>query len=163
MFHKKIVTEYVNTRWTIKSVGLLNFILLQIRSLHQRLLCSKFAGKLPCRSVISVNLQCNFIEITLRYGCSLVNLLHIFRTAFPKNTTGGLLLHALFFRRVFLSLGHVIKLEGFYEKSIRYTKKIYIKKKLISIILLPLISDNYHDSLLSIVSKCMVISVSVFL
>ena len=34
----------------------------------------------------------NFIEITLRRGCSPVNLLHIFRTTFPKNTSGGLLL-----------------------------------------------------------------------
>ena len=32
------------------------------------------------------------VEITLRRGCSPVNLLHIFRTTFPKNTSGGLLL-----------------------------------------------------------------------
>ena len=31
----------------------------------------------------------NFIEITLRHGCSPANLLHIFRTPFPKNTFGG--------------------------------------------------------------------------
>ena len=35
---------------------------------------------------------CNFIEITLRHGCSPVNLLHIFRTPFTKNTSGQLLL-----------------------------------------------------------------------
>ena len=35
---------------------------------------------------------CNFIEITLRHGCSPVNLLHIFRAPFPKNTSGWLLL-----------------------------------------------------------------------
>ena len=34
---------------------------------------------------------CNFIEIALRHGCSPVNLLHIFRTPFPKNTSGWLL------------------------------------------------------------------------
>ena len=34
---------------------------------------------------------CNFIEITLRHGYS-VNLLHIFRPTFPKNTSGVLLL-----------------------------------------------------------------------
>ena len=34
----------------------------------------------------------NFIEISLRYGCSPVNLLHIFRTPFPKNTSRWLLL-----------------------------------------------------------------------
>ena len=35
---------------------------------------------------------CNFIEIARRHGCSSLNLLHIFRTPFPKNTCGGLLL-----------------------------------------------------------------------
>ena len=37
-------------------------------------------------------MQSKFIEITLRDGCSPVNLLHIFRTPFPKNTSGRLLL-----------------------------------------------------------------------
>ena len=36
--------------------------------------------------------ESNFTEIALRYECSPVNLLHIFRTPFPKNTSGGLLL-----------------------------------------------------------------------
>ena len=54
--------------------------------------CSKYTGDHPCRSVISTKLQSNFIEITLRRGWSPVNLLHIFRTPFPKNTSGGLLL-----------------------------------------------------------------------
>ena len=35
----------------------------------------------------------NFVEITLRHGCSPVNLLHIFRTPFLKNTSGRLLLY----------------------------------------------------------------------
>ena len=52
----------------------------------------KFTGEHPYRSVISVKLQSNFIEIAFRYGCSPVNLLHIFRTPFPKNTSEGLLL-----------------------------------------------------------------------
>ena len=52
---------------------------------------SKFTGKHPCRSVISIKLLCNFIEITLRHGCSPVNLLHIFRTPFTKNTCRWLL------------------------------------------------------------------------
>ena len=39
-----------------------------------------------------VALLCNFIEIALRHGCSPVNLLHIFRIPFPKNTSGRLLL-----------------------------------------------------------------------
>ena len=36
--------------------------------------------------------QSSFIKITLQHGCSPVNLLHIFRTPFPKDTSGGLLL-----------------------------------------------------------------------
>ena len=38
-------------------------------------------------------LLCNFTEITLQHGCSPVNLLHILRTPFIKNTSGWLLLH----------------------------------------------------------------------
>ena len=53
---------------------------------------SKFTGEHPCRTAISIKLQSNFIEITFRYGCSPVYLLHIFRTSFPKNTCGWLLL-----------------------------------------------------------------------
>ena len=34
--------------------------------------------------MISIKLQSNFIEITLWHGCSLVDLLHIFRTRFYK-------------------------------------------------------------------------------
>ena len=39
-------------------------------------------------------LQSNFTEITLCYGYSPVNLPHIFRTPFPRNTSGGLLLES---------------------------------------------------------------------
>ena len=54
-------------------------------------LCSKFTGEHTSRSVIWIKLRSNFIEITLRHVCS-VNLLHIFRAPFPKNTSGRLLL-----------------------------------------------------------------------
>ena len=56
-------------------------------------ICSKFSGEDPCRGVISIKLQSNLIEITLQHGCPPVNLLHIFRTPFPKNTSGRLLLN----------------------------------------------------------------------
>ena len=49
-------------------------------------ICSRFIGKHSCRSAISIKLQSNFIEIALWHGCSSVNLLHIFRTPFPKKT-----------------------------------------------------------------------------
>ena len=55
-------------------------------------ICSKFTGEHPCRSVISIKLLCNFIEITLWHGCSPVNLLHIFRTLYLKSTSGRLFL-----------------------------------------------------------------------
>ena len=44
-------------------------------------------------SKFDLKLQSNFIEIALRHGCSPVNLLHISRTSFYKNTHGGLLLY----------------------------------------------------------------------
>ena len=47
-------------------------------------ICTKFTGGHPCRSVISIKLQSNIIEITLRHVCSPVNLVHIFRTPFFK-------------------------------------------------------------------------------
>ena len=53
---------------------------------------SKFTGEHPCRSVILIKLQSNFIEITLRHGCSPVKLLHISRTPFPRNASGWPLL-----------------------------------------------------------------------
>ena len=48
------------------------------------------------QSVISIKLQSNFIEITLGHGCSPVNLLHMFRIPFPRNTFGWLLLYRPF-------------------------------------------------------------------
>ena len=56
-------------------------------------ICSKFTGEHPCRSAISTKLQSNIIKITLRHGCSPVNLVHIFRTPFLRNTQGWLLLY----------------------------------------------------------------------
>ena len=47
---------------------------------------------LDLREHRGVKLLCNFIEITLRHGCSPVNLLQIFRTPFRKNISVWLLL-----------------------------------------------------------------------
>ena len=58
-------------------------------------ICNKFTGEHPCRNAISIKLQGNFIDIALRHGCSPVNLLHIFRTPFPKNTSGWLLVRCI--------------------------------------------------------------------
>ena len=51
-------------------------------------ICSKITGEHSCRSVISIKLLCNFIEIALRYDCFFVNQLHIFRIPFLKNSCG---------------------------------------------------------------------------
>ena len=53
---------------------------------------SKPTGEHPWWSAISIKLQSNFIGTTLWYGCSPVNFLYIFRTPFPKITSGRLLL-----------------------------------------------------------------------
>ena len=55
-------------------------------------ICSKLTGKHPYQSAISMKLHRRFIEIALRHGCFPGNLLHFFRTLFPKKTSGGLLL-----------------------------------------------------------------------
>ena len=55
-------------------------------------ICNNFTRGHPCRSVISIKVLCNFIEIALHHMCSPVNLLDIFRIPFPRNTSGWLLL-----------------------------------------------------------------------
>ena len=49
-------------------------------------LCCKFTGEHSCREVIWI---WNFTEIALQHRWFPVNLLHIFITPFPKNTSGG--------------------------------------------------------------------------
>ena len=83
-------------------------------------ICSKFAEEHACRSVISMKLLFNFIEITLRDECSLLNLLHIFRTPFNKNTYGGLLLD------VSQRLRHVSAMSE--SVSLQFLKKIFRSK-----------------------------------
>ena len=61
-------------------------------------ICSKIYRRTPFPkwSVISIKLLCNVIEIALWHGCSPVNVLHILRLPFPKNTSdtsGRLLLY----------------------------------------------------------------------
>ena len=65
-------------------------------------ICSKFTREHPCRSVISIKLH----EITLRHGCSPVNLLHIFGASFLKNTSGVLL---LIIQSNFLQISYFVK------------------------------------------------------
>ena len=54
-------------------------------------LCSKFTAEHPFLKVILISCFA-FIEITLRHGCSPVNLLHILKISLYKSTYGGLFL-----------------------------------------------------------------------
>ena len=72
-------------------------------------ICSKCTGEHRWWSVISIKLLCNFDEIDLRHGCYCVNLLHILRTPFPKNTSWRLLL-------VFICLTHILPWRNFFTK-----------------------------------------------
>ena len=64
---------------------------------------SKFAGEHLCQIAISIKLQ-----IILRHGCSAVNLLHIFRTPFPKNTSGAPRLQFLFMKKVVYTDAYIL-------------------------------------------------------
>ena len=59
-------------------------------------ICHKHTGEHPCQSAISVKLKSNIIEITLRRGCSPVNLLHTYRIPFPKKTSEQVFLIGVF-------------------------------------------------------------------
>ena len=61
-------------------------------------ICSKFTGEHPCRSMTSIKLKSNFIEIALRHVCSSVNLQHIFRTPFQQSTSQLLLRKYVFLK-----------------------------------------------------------------
>ena len=81
-------------------------------------ICSKSTGKHPCRSVILIKLQSDFIEITLRHRCSPVNLLHIFKTTFVSDHFGTLCIKGLrgsfiqYVRKMFR-----MKMSGKYQQS----------------------------------------------
>ena len=77
-----MVSKFLCTSLIIKQIQILVFLRKGILKI-----CSKFTVALN-----KAKLLCNFIEITLRYRCSPVNLLHIFRTPFYKKTSGGLFL-----------------------------------------------------------------------
>ena len=63
-------------------------------------ICSKSTEKHQCQSAISTKLLCNVIEIALRHGSSHLNLLHILRKPFSKNTSGWLLLDFIYIRNL---------------------------------------------------------------
>ena len=114
-------------------------------------MCRKRIGEHPCRSVISIKLLCNFIEITLPHGCSAVNLQHTFKAPFYKNISGGLLLN-------FLKLIYEIEQRTFFESLIvefiqflsANIKVLFLKGKLstrlLSILTIPLKISHFLRS-----------------
>ena len=64
----------------------------------------QFYRRTPIQSVILINLQSIFIEITLWHGCSSVNLLYLFRTLFLRIPLDGLF-HQSFLLIKFWHLG----------------------------------------------------------
>ena len=94
-----------------------------------------FTGEHSCRSVISIKLLCNFIEIALWHGCSPVNLLNIFRTTFSKNTSGWLLLKThtnQSIQQAFLHCQYKNNLQTFKSSSWNYSWFFSLKEKHIS-------------------------------
>ena len=91
--HFNIVSIYVNTCYT-KYVNNCFHILKSSRfNVFSKLRLFWKAPKVPREKApflfpweLWETFQGKFIEITLRHGCSPVNMLHIFRTPFPKNT-----------------------------------------------------------------------------
>ena len=55
-------------------------------------ICSKFTGEHPCWRVISIKL------LALRHRCSSADVLYIFRTPFPRNTSGWVLLYVRLYK-----------------------------------------------------------------
>ena len=93
---------------------------------HVLKICSKFKGEHPCRSVISYFL---FLEITLRHGCSPVNLQHIFKTPFTNNTSGGLLQSKDIVGKIKLSCYTLLQVSC-NSNFQAYTMLIYLKRQI---------------------------------
>ena len=87
--------------------------------------------------------QGNITEITLQYGFSLVNLMHTFKTSFPKNISGGLLLFVL----PWISLVKNLR----YRKTLKFqglwcaTSYFYYNEHLNLIIIVIMILSELHS------------------
>ena len=77
-------------------------------------ICNKFTREHPCQKVVSIKLQSNFIDIAFRHGYFLINLLQIFRTTFPRNTSKELLISpSIYFNRFNLKINTFFYKQGF--------------------------------------------------
>ena len=82
-------------------------------------ICSKFTGEHQCRSGISIKLQS-----TLWHGFSDVNLLHIFRTPFSRNTSEWLILNSNFFMDEIGNEWHEQNWSQSYQSSYKFLRCI---------------------------------------
>ena len=107
---------------------------------------SKFTWEHTCRSVVSIKLLCNFVEITLRHGCFPVNLQRIFRTPFTKNTSGRLLLYVkicIFWKCLQYTIHWDKTKKISFEQNKRYENALFFFRELQLTTVLLLISDSY--------------------
>ena len=90
---------------------------------------SKFTREDPCRSATSIRFLGNFIEISLRHGCSPVNLMDIFKTAFAKKTSGRLLLFFNLRVTLLLCLSVIVTVIKVYPEAVprRFSLKKILK------------------------------------
>ena len=125
-------------------------------------ICSKLAGEHPSPSVISIKFQSNFIEITLRHGCSPINLLHIFRTSFPKNTSGWLLLNVAV--KWLSSMIWLIKCCKIQQNNYLYFQRIiYILNEIIIYIFNELILFIFNAIIINIFNEMIVLIQQLFI
>ena len=125
-------------------------------------ICSKLAGEHPSPSVISIKFQSNFIEITLRHGCSPINLLHIFRTSFPKNTSGWLLLNVAV--KWLSSMIWLIKCCKIQQNNYLYFQRIiYIFNEIIIYIFNELILFIFNAIIINIFNEMIVLIQQLFI
>ena len=86
-----------------------------------RKMCSKNKQKIYRRTLMPKcdfnDVLCNFIEITLRHGCSPVNLLHILRIPFLMNTSWCLLLNLKKFDNIQQHLKSIKSLKSLMSKK----------------------------------------------
>ena len=92
-------------------------------------ICCKFIEEHPCQSLVSIKLLCNFIKITLRHGYFPVNLQHIFRTPFFKNTSGRLLLYTTILYEITWSIlpDRLVGKNGVCSQSFQLLEKQFIR------------------------------------
>ena len=85
LFLYKVIMRSFHYLWRKSSSKILEYIHTEtaVQRCHEK----------RCRSVISIKLQSNFLEIKLRHGFTSGNLLHFFRIPFTENTSGRLLLY----------------------------------------------------------------------